>query len=106
MDEIFKGKKKVKPDVLLSTNTIDIIEEKGVQSGSSDTRRIPETPKISIMRRKTPLTSKNTVLEQMRRDRKEYYEGRLALGKERKELLRERNEFQKSRVCPSCSKNF
>nr|XP_023024480.1 uncharacterized protein LOC111512571 [Leptinotarsa decemlineata] len=116
MDNIFRGKKNVKPDVLLSTDTIEHVEEvepaneEPIQSTSnSATATFQTLGKGLSLKRRNPATTKNLTLEQLRRDRKEYYKERIevekqklevekqkvVLMKERNNLFRERNELLK-----------
>ncbi|KAL1487751.1 hypothetical protein ABEB36_015586 [Hypothenemus hampei] len=75
MDNIFKGKKNIKPDVLLSTDTVDHLVEETEPSQSSSS--VAQTPRKTLpLKRKHPL-NRNLVIEQTRKDRKEYNRKRI-----------------------------
>ncbi|CAG9840740.1 unnamed protein product [Diabrotica balteata] len=81
MDQIFGNKKNVNPEILLSSDTYHIIEEKkqdideGVCQNTEHIEEIPctQTPKTPIKR----LRNKNSELQKMRTDRANYYQERL-----------------------------
>ncbi|KAJ8953393.1 hypothetical protein NQ318_023510 [Aromia moschata] len=73
----------------------------------------------SLKQKRTPVINRNLTLAQMRRDRREYHEARLAIERkklevlqrkskameERNILLKERNEILKNKKCVSCSED-
>ncbi|CAG9827335.1 unnamed protein product [Diabrotica balteata] len=96
MDQIFGNKKNVNPEILLSSDTYHIIEEKkqdvdeDVCQNTEHIEEIPctQTPKTPIKR----LRNKNSELQKMRMDRANYYQERLVIEREKLEQLKRRND--------------
>lgn len=131
MDEIFKGKKNVKPSILLSSTTVEKMPEDESLSQDvfppepSTSKTAPKvgptkpslikSENVNLIKRKTPVVNRNLTLANMRKDRKEYYEKRLnierekidvqnekvKLMKEKNDLLKERNNILRNHKCAS-----
>lgn len=122
MDAIFKGKKNVNPVVLLSSESV----QKMPDNQSEESLKFPETPRKATTlqvqedrskEKRTPLLNRNVTLVHMRRDKKEYYEARLLIEREKVDILKakvklmeekntllgERNEILKKKKCVLCS---
>ncbi|CAH1121462.1 unnamed protein product [Ceutorhynchus assimilis] len=107
MDEIFKGKRNVKPTILLSSTTVDAmpqdedadVDQEIIEPSTSKTAL--ETParheNQNKIKRKTPVVNRNLTLASMKKDKKEYYEERLKIEREKIELQKEKLKVMKER---------
>jgi hypothetical protein len=93
MDSIFKKKRNITPAILLSTETISAppaepadLQEITVEQPTSILKQ--QTPTETPRRKQQSVLNRNRILENMRRDRQEYY-------KERLKIENEKNEIQK-----------
>jgi hypothetical protein len=95
MDSIFKKKRNITPAILLSTETISAplaepadLQEITVEQPTSILKQ--QTPTETPRRKQQSVLNRNRILENMRRDRQEYY-------KERLKIENEKNEIQKQK---------
>jgi hypothetical protein len=96
MDSIFKKKRNITPVILLSTETISAppaepadLQEITVEQPTSILKQ--QTPTETPRRKQQSVLNRNRILENMRRDRQEYY-------KERLKIENGKNEIQKQKL--------
>ncbi|KAJ8934442.1 hypothetical protein NQ318_003837 [Aromia moschata] len=102
MGLIFKGKKNVNPVVLLSSESVERMPD----DESEETVQSVETPRSSfksqkkedsLKQKRTPVINRNLTLAQMRRDRREYHEARLAIERDKLEVLQRKRKAMEER---------
>lgn len=105
MVEIFGKKKNIHPEILLDSNTIDssiemtceeelFIESKTATQQLEITPKVIETPKASsVASRRLRPTAKKSAVEKARQDRKDYYEAKLQIEREKLEEMKRRNNL-------------
>ncbi|KAL1493944.1 hypothetical protein ABEB36_009623 [Hypothenemus hampei] len=100
MNQIFQGKKNVKPVILLSNTTVMQPYEEEINNRDinnmemSPTKEIPTTSKSGISKtisrksgkRNNPVINRNKILTEIREDKKKFYEEKLVMEKEKLEL--------------------
>ncbi|XP_031329710.1 uncharacterized protein LOC116160610 [Photinus pyralis] len=108
MQELFGGKKKVHPELILASTAVQVpegvIEEKGEEK--EEITEPAETEKRRIRKNGSTIKVKRkNVLEAIRYDRKNYQEARLAIETEKLSVLKERNKIleQRNKILSKCT---
>ncbi|XP_074026338.1 uncharacterized protein [Leptinotarsa decemlineata] len=122
MEEIFGKKKNINPEVLLSSETVDysleenekINTEEETKENNSHKRKIKNSIELCETPPKVPLPQPTTTsvtntkhrknrrltnIENLRLDRKMYYEQKLEIEREKLKLIAERNEILRNWRC-------
>ncbi|XP_050505708.1 uncharacterized protein LOC126883981 [Diabrotica virgifera virgifera] len=111
MNEIFKGKMNIKPEVTITTESFQqepVLTPEAVNEPVASTSNVPSTsekPKETGRHKKTAVT-RIAIMQQMQIDRKAYYDKRIELEQEKIKIQREKLKELKERKCSECLKKM